>query len=115
MCLRVFVAFSFRLKKSCYKYAAHTGFGRSSPKSVIISKILFDGKPLSTNVYATFDGFTENPNTYAYFTETDEQGTAKVKITHPGTWMLRVQHEINDATENYDKHVMRAVFVFGIN
>ncbi len=78
-------------------------------------RILFDGKPFSTNVYATFDGFSDNANTYAYFTETDEGGSAKVKITHPGTWMVRVQHEINGATEDYDKHVMRAVLVFGVN
>lgn len=78
-------------------------------------KIFFDGKPLSTNVYATFDGFSDNANTYAYFTETDEEGTANVKITHPGIWMVRVQHEIHDATEDYDKHVIRAVLIFGVN
>ena len=77
-------------------------------------KILYDGRPVSTEVCATFDGFTNNPNTYAYFTETDDKGMAKIKITHPGTWMVRVQKSIEKATEDYDKHVMRAVLVFGV-
>lgn len=78
-------------------------------------QILFDGKPLSTEVYATYDGFTDAPNTYAYFTEADENGVARVKITHPGTWMVRVQHKLTEPTEDYDQHVLRAVLVFGVN
>lgn len=77
-------------------------------------KILYDGNPLSTEVYATYDGFSANPNTYAYFTECNDQGIAKVKITHPGTWMVRVQKKVEQPTEDYDAHVMRAVLVFGV-
>ncbi len=92
----------------------------SNPAEAMIGKdmefkILFDGKPFSTGVYATFDGFSTNPNTYAYFTETDEQGIAKVKITHPGVWMVRVEKEIAEPTEDYDNHVIRAVLVLGVN
>ncbi len=68
--------------------------------------ILFDGKPLSIGVYATFDGFSTNPDTYAYFTETDEQGIAKVKIMHQGIWMVRVEKELSDPTEDYDRHTI---------
>ena len=77
-------------------------------------KILYDGKPLSTEVFATFDGFTTNPNTYAYFTECNDKGIAKVKITHPGAWMIRVQKKIEQPTKDYDIHVMRAVLVFEV-
>ncbi|MCP4117580.1 MAG: DUF4198 domain-containing protein [Desulfobacteraceae bacterium] len=77
-------------------------------------KILYDGKPLSTAVYATYDGFSSNPNTYAYYTECNDQGIAKVKITHPGTWMVRVQKKLDQATEDYDTHIMRAVLVFEV-
>lgn len=92
----------------------------SDPGSAVVGKeieflILYDGKPLSTNVYATYDGFSEQNNTYAYFTESSGEGRAMVKITHPGTWMIRVQHELNNATKDYDKHVMRSVLVFGVN
>jgi len=90
------------------------------PQQAVIGKdlrfqILFDGKPLSTEVYATYDGFTDAPNTYAYFTEADENGVGRVKITHPGTWMVRVQHKLTEPTEDYDQHVLRAVLVFGVN
>ena len=78
-------------------------------------KILLDGKPFSTNVYATYDGFTTKPNTYAYFTEADERGMAEVKITHAGTWMIRVQEKIKVTAEDYDDHALRAVLVFGVN
>ncbi len=78
-------------------------------------KILYNDKPLSTDVFATYDGFSANPNTYAYFTECNDNGIAKVKITHPGTWMVRVQKKVDQATKDYDIHVMRAILVFEVN
>ena len=77
-------------------------------------QILFDGKPMPTEVYATYDGFTTVPNTYAYFTETDENGRARIRLTHDGTWMVRVQHKVNEATDDYDQYILRAVLVFGV-
>jgi hypothetical protein len=47
-------------------------------------KVLYKGQPLTTNVYATYDGFSKEENTCAYYTEGHDDGTAKVKITHPG-------------------------------
>ena len=79
-------------------------------------KILFDGQPFAPDmVLATYDGFVDYPNTYAYYTEPDEQGLAKVKITTPGLWMVRVQKVMEEGTEDYDKHVMRAVLIFEVN
>ncbi|WP_457552821.1 DUF4198 domain-containing protein [Desulfobacula sp.] len=91
----------------------------TNPVSVKINsemefKIIYDGKPLSTDVVATYDGFSTNPNTYAYLTKCNNQGIAKVKITHPGTWMVRVQAESKQAGKDYDIHVMRAVLVFEV-
>jgi uncharacterized GH25 family protein len=77
-------------------------------------KILFKGAPLSTKVYATYDGFSRHPNTYAYFTETDENGVGIVKIHHAGRWMVRVENKIETKTEDYDTHALRAVLVFDI-
>jgi len=81
----------------------------------LIFKIIYDGKPLSAGVYATYDGFSSNPNTYAYFTEANEEGMAKVKITHPGVWMVRVEQKSKEVTDDYDEHLIRAVLVFGVN
>lgn len=77
-------------------------------------QVLFDGKPIKTDLYATFDGFSNSPNTYAYFSTTDKDGMGNVKVTSDGTWMIRVQHEIEESSDDYDKHVLRAVFLFGV-
>lgn len=77
-------------------------------------KVLFDGKPLATELYATYDGFSSRSNTYAYFSNSNKEGQGAVKITEPGVWMVRVQHEIDKPTEDFDKEVIRAVLLFGI-
>lgn len=77
-------------------------------------RILFDGQPLSTRVYATYDGFTDNPNTYAYFTETADDGTARVRVTRPGTWMVRVEQRMNERAAGHERYMGRAVLVFEV-
>ncbi|MFW5837948.1 MAG: DUF4198 domain-containing protein [Desulfovibrionaceae bacterium] len=78
-------------------------------------QVLLDGKPASPGmVLATYDGFSDQPNTYAYFTEAYGEGLCKVKITHPGLWMIRVQETADQPTDDYDKHVMRAVLMFEV-
>ncbi|WP_319471491.1 DUF4198 domain-containing protein [uncultured Pseudodesulfovibrio sp.] len=78
-------------------------------------KVLFDGKPATPeNVTATYDGFSMTPNTWAYMSEPYGNGMAKVKISHPGTWMVRVQHVVDKPTADYDKHVLRAVLIFKV-
>lgn len=77
-------------------------------------QILFDGKPLSTRVYATYDGFTDTPNSYAYFTETAEDGTAKIRITQPGLWMVRVEQRMDEKAADHEQYMARAVTVFQV-
>ncbi len=87
----------------------------AKPGDVLEFKVLADGQAWAPEmVLATYDGFTDVPNTYAYFTEPDEEGVAKVQITGPGLWMVRVQNAIEQGTEDYDKHVLRAVFIFEV-
>ncbi len=79
-------------------------------------RVLHDGAPISATVYATFDGFSDRPNTYAYVTDTAEaEGgpTAEVKTWAPGTWIVRVQHDA-PGSEAYDAHVLRATLVFEV-
>ena len=77
-------------------------------------RVLFKGQPLTTNVFATYDGFSKEENTYAYYTEGRGNGTARVKITQPGLWMVRVQHATRERTEEYDRYVARAVLLFEV-
>ncbi|WP_022661330.1 DUF4198 domain-containing protein [Paucidesulfovibrio longus] len=78
-------------------------------------KFLYDGKPFAPeNVLATYDGFSLETMTFAYSTEPGDDGTAKVKITAPGVWMVRIQHKIDKPTADYDGIAMRAVLVFEV-
>jgi nickel transport protein len=79
----------------------------------LVFRILFDSKPLQTNVFATYDGFSRYYNTYAYVTESRD-GLARVKITHPGTWLVRVERRMPVAEKDYDLHVLKAVLVFPV-
>ena len=84
------------------------------PGDEMTVRVLFKGQPLSTNVYATYDRFSKEENTYAYYTEGHKDGTAKVKITQAGIWMVRVQHAAPEHTEDYDRYVARAVLLFEV-
>ncbi|THB68803.1 MAG: DUF4198 domain-containing protein [Desulfovibrio sp.] len=79
-------------------------------------QVLFDGQPLAVDeVLATYDGFTDAENTYAYMTEPDGDGIARIKVHSPGLWMVRVQHILEEETADYDKHVMRAALIFQVD
>ncbi|MDR1019374.1 MAG: DUF4198 domain-containing protein [Synergistaceae bacterium] len=57
-------------------------------------KVLFNGQPATLPVFATYDGFVkEYQNTYAYYTESDSEGIANIKITTPGIWIIRVSKD----------------------
>ena len=84
------------------------------PGDDIAVQVLFDGKPLTTPVYATYDGFSGEENTYAYYTEGRPDGTARVRITQPGIWMIRVEHTSNQRTDQYDRYLARAVLLFEV-
>jgi len=77
-------------------------------------KVLSDGKPIATAVNATYDGFSKQMDTYAYATQSKADGTAVVKVTQPGLWMVRVQNAVPEVTNLYDRHVTRAVLVFSV-
>jgi uncharacterized GH25 family protein len=85
------------------------------PGDELTVRVLFKGQPLANNVYATYDGFSKEENTYAYYTEGHKDGTAKVKITQPGIWMVRVQHSVPEPSEDYDRCVARAVLLLSIS
>ncbi|WP_300672584.1 DUF4198 domain-containing protein [Desulfoluna sp.] len=85
-----------------------------APGEELIVKVLYKGKPLATEILATYDGFSGDPNTYAYYSTTGADGLARIKVTHDGTWMIRVEKKEEVPTSEYDKHVIRAVLVFGV-
>ncbi len=78
-------------------------------------QILYKGQPISPEaVTATYDGFSDTPNSYAFFTEPYGEGKAKIKISAPGFWIVRVQYIADEKGANYDKHAMRAILAFPV-
>ncbi len=78
-------------------------------------QILFNGKPVSPDaVTASYDGFTDMPNTYAFFTEPYGEGMATVKVSAPGMWMIRVQYASAVEGKDYEKHIIRSVLAFPV-
>ena len=51
-------------------------------------KVVFKGKPFRTWVYATYAGFSELKDTFAWTTRTDKDGVAKIKILKRGIWLI---------------------------
>ena len=56
-------------------------------------QVLFQGKPYSGEVYATYAGFSSDSGTYAYFTSTDKEGHARIRILQPGPWLIRSENK----------------------
>jgi uncharacterized GH25 family protein len=77
-------------------------------------QIIYDGQPLSTEVFATCDGYTKAENSYGWYTETNDKGVAQVKFMQKGLWMVRVQHKV-PGKDGVKEHVMRSVLVFAVN
>jgi uncharacterized GH25 family protein len=78
----------------------------------IAFKILLDGKPLRSQVYATYDGFSRRSMTFAYATESSDDGVAHVKVTSPGVWMVRVKKRIEANAKEFDLLSLKATLVF---
>jgi uncharacterized GH25 family protein len=78
----------------------------------ITFNILLDGKPLKSQVYATYDGFSRRSMTFAYATESMDDGVAHVKVTSPGVWMVRVEKRIEANAKEFDLLSLKATLVF---
>ena len=61
----------------------------------ILVKISFEGKPLSTYVYATYAGYHSETEPFPIFTKSDGEGLAHVPISQPGTWMIVANHKVD--------------------
>ena len=79
-------------------------------------KVLHKGEPAAVPVWATYDGFvTEYENTYAYYTESDAEGIANIKITAPGLWLVRTSKENDPGVEGqYDARSIRSTLTFAV-
>lgn len=76
-------------------------------------KVLYAGQPVSVPVYASYMGFSDQPNTYAYYTE-PEEGDPVVKITAKGLWMIRANYKVSGAGD-VKTHDLKTVMQFVVD
>jgi len=65
------------------------------PGETIPVKVLFEGKPLATYIYATYAGYYSEDEPFPLFTKSGEDGIGYMKITQPGTWMVVCNHKVD--------------------
>jgi len=58
-------------------------------------KILFEGKPLPTYIYATYAGYYSEDEPFPGLNKSNEKGIACVNISKPGIWMVVCNHKVD--------------------
>jgi len=62
---------------------------------VLPVRILFEGKPLSTYVYATYAGYYSEDDPFPVAAKSNEKGVANIKISKPGVWMIVSSYKVD--------------------
>lgn len=57
-------------------------------------KVMLDGKPHRTWVYATYSGFSSKKDTFAYATRTSKEGVAEIKLLKEGIWLVKASDKL---------------------
>lgn len=83
------------------------------PGDEIRVKVLYNGQPVTVPIYASYMGFSNQQNTYAYYTE-PEEGDPVVKITAKGMWLIRANYKA-PGSGNLKTHDLRAIMQFVVN
>jgi uncharacterized GH25 family protein len=78
-------------------------------------QVLLHGKPYDGMVYATYAGFSNEENTYAYAVGTDDNGKASIRILSTGTWLIKANTEQAYSDPKVcDVESYTSTFTFGI-
>ncbi len=76
-------------------------------------KVTLDGKPWSGMVFATYEGFSDMPDTFAYATATDKEGIAKIRMLEKGFWLIKADHSYPYEDKNKaDEYSLKATLTF---
>jgi len=73
--------------------------------------VLHRGEPIAAHVQATYDGFSDKPDTYFEAMDSGANGTATIKITAPGLWFIHVEYSVPEITDAYRRWVGRAALL----
>lgn len=78
-------------------------------------KIILDSKPYSSSMYATYEGFSDEKDTFAYAAETDKDGIAKIELLKKGTWLIKANDELPYTnTEEADVFSFTSTLTFSV-
>ena len=76
-------------------------------------RVLYNGQPVAVPVYASYMGFSDQQNTYAYYTE-PEEGDPVVKITAKGMWLVRANYKVSGSGD-VKTHDLKAIMQFVVD
>ena len=65
------------------------------PGESIPIQVLFEGKPLSTYVYATYAGYYSEDEPFPVSAKSNAEGVAHVRISQPGIWLVVANHKVD--------------------
>lgn len=78
------------------------------------ASVTLDGKPLDTEVQATFAGFSAEKNAFAQKVKTDK-GSAKIELSSSGAWLIKANHSMPYSDpEEADEYSFTSTVTFGI-
>ncbi len=68
--------------------------GKLKVSDTLPIRILLNGKPYKGEVSVTYSSFSGEKNAFAATITTNETGQAVIKITTPGIWLIKTDHEM---------------------
>lgn len=77
-------------------------------------RVLWQGKPLATEVSVGRDGFSQEDEAYVLKTDSNAEGLAKFKVDTPGLWFIRVANTEKLTDKSADEWIVRATYTFEI-
>lgn len=78
-------------------------------------RVLLDGKPAAFDtIYATYSGFSDIPNAWAFSASPVSHGQGRIKISASGLWVVRVALVLEEKGKGYDAVDLKAVLTFPV-
>jgi len=79
----------------------------------LMVQVLLNNQPYQGEIQATWAGFSPDKNRFAFATATDREGRAMIPLSHPGLWLVKVDHrQPYPDPEECDQEVAVATLTF---
>lgn len=107
---------AFKAKPDCrYQVILDNDPGGLKKGDHLEAQVIYDDKPHKTTVFATYEGFSEESETFAYTTPAKGEKPAKIRILQPGKWLVKVQDKFPyKNTEDADQYSFTSSLTFEV-